>query len=285
MARVPSRIAGRITSGIKKFQPILNSAKKRDLGESDTVTIVVDMLSEIFGYDKYSEITSEHCIRGTYCDLATKLDGEIRMLFEVKAIGLDLKDIHTKQAIDYAANEGIDWVTLTNGMFWKVYKVAFTKPIDKELVLELDFSQLNSRTSKDVESLFLFCKEGWSKSVLGEYHSQKQALNRFFLGSIILSESCLQLIRRELRRQSPDVKVDTDEIKEVLTSEVLKRDVVEGDKAEEARKKVARASSKSLRTRRVKKSSTTMESPSNGTESEASASTVALKDGKSPLGG
>ncbi len=107
MANVPSRIADRITSGIKRFQPILAAAKSRDVGESDTVTIVVDMLSDVFGYDKYSEITSEHAIRGTFCDLATKIDGVLQLLIEVKAIGLELKDQHVKQAVDYASNQAL----------------------------------------------------------------------------------------------------------------------------------------------------------------------------------
>jgi predicted type IV restriction endonuclease len=247
MAKIPAKIADRISSGIKRFQPILASAKSRDVGESDTVTIVVDMLAEIFGYDKYSEITSEHAIRGTYCDLATKIDGALQMLIEVKAVGLDLKEGHVKQAIDYAANQGVDWVVLTNAMRWRVYKVTFAKPIDQELVIEIDFSQLSSKSQKDLECLYLFCKEGWIKSVLGEYHTQKQALSRFFLGAMILSEPVLQLLRRELRRLSPDVRVETDEIKAVLISEVLKREVTEGEQAEAARKKAARAASKSLR--------------------------------------
>ena len=70
------------------------------------------MLAAVFGYDKYSEVTSEFSIRGTYCDLATKLDGVVQTLIEVKAVGYDLKEAHTKQAIDYAANQGVDWVLL-----------------------------------------------------------------------------------------------------------------------------------------------------------------------------
>ena len=133
MANVPSRVADRITTGIKRFQLILASAKSRDVGESDTVTIIVDMLAEIFGYDKYSEITSEHAIRGTFCDLAIKIDSVLQLLIEVKAIGLDLKDQYVKQAVDYAANQGVDWVVLTNGLVWRVYKVTFAKPIESEL--------------------------------------------------------------------------------------------------------------------------------------------------------
>ena len=132
MAKLPSKIADRINNGLKRFQPILTAAKSRDVGESDTVTIIVDMLAEIFGYDKYSEITSEHAIRGTYCDLATKIDGVLQMLVEVKAIGIDLKEQHVKQAVDYAANQGVDWVVLTNGIVWRIYKVTFAKPICEE---------------------------------------------------------------------------------------------------------------------------------------------------------
>ena len=58
----------------------------------------------------------------------------------------------------------------------------------------------------------------------------------------------LEVIRRELRRISPDVRIDIDQIKAVLLSEVIKREVIEGDKADEARKKIARVASKALRT-------------------------------------
>src|SRR5687768_16227688 len=96
---VPMKVAERLAAGLKRFQPVLQSAKARDVNESDTSLIVTDMLAEVFGYDKYSEITRELCIRGTFCDLATRIDGKFQTLFEVKAIGLDLKDSHIKQAV------------------------------------------------------------------------------------------------------------------------------------------------------------------------------------------
>lgn len=116
MAAIPKKVLERLIAGIKRYQPILAAAKARDVGEADTVTIIKDMLADIFGYDKYSEVTSEFAIRGTFCDLAIKLDGALQILIEVKAIGLELKELHVKQAIDYAANQGIDWVLLTNGV-------------------------------------------------------------------------------------------------------------------------------------------------------------------------
>jgi len=257
VAKLPSKVADRITAGIKRFQPILASAKSRDVGESDTVTIIVDMLAEIFGYDKYSEITSEHAIRGTYCDLATKIDGVLQMLIEVKAIGIELKDPHVKQAVDYAANQGVDWVVLTNGCTWRIYKVTFAKPISAEVVIEIDFNALNSKNAKDVESIYLFCKEGWIKSVLGEYHSQKQALSRYFIGAMLLTDSVLQVMRRELRRLFPEIKIEIEEIQSVLTSDVMKREVMEGEKADEARKKISRSINKAVKIKAAKSEDST----------------------------
>src|SRR5689334_2689734 len=241
MATIPTRVKDRMTAGIKRFLPVLSSAKTRDVNESDTVTIVTDMLAEVFGFDKYSEITSEYVIRGTYVDLAIKLDGKLELIIEVKAIGLDLKDAYVKQSVDYAANQGIEWVILTNGALWQIYKVTFGKPVGQDLVLEINFLNANPKNAADLDNLYLLTKEGIGRSVLGDYHTQRQALSRFFIGAIVMSDPVLEVIRRELRKMSPDVKIDAEQIKEVLLQEIFKRDVVEGEKAEEARRKIARA--------------------------------------------
>jgi hypothetical protein len=237
---VPIRISERLVAGIKRYQPVLVSAKSRDVNESDTVTIIKDILSDVFGYDKYAEITSEHQIRGTFCDLALKMDGELRLILEAKAIGIELKDMHVKQAVDYAANQGVDWVVLTNGESWRIYRIIFAKPIGQELVLEFSFSALSSRSTGDIETLHLLSRESWAKSLLGDYHTQRQALSRFFIGAMLLSEPVLEILRRELRKVSPGVRIDMDEISSVLSGEVIKRDVLEGEKAEEAKKKIQR---------------------------------------------
>jgi hypothetical protein len=262
MASVPKKVAERLIAGLKRYQPILAAAKARDVGESDTVTIVKDMLADIFGYDKYSELTSEFAIRGTYCDLAIKLDAKLSTLIEVKAIGIELKEAQVKQAVDYAANQGVDWVLLTNGIRWCVYRVFFTRPIGQELVVDLDLSTLNARSDSDLETLYLWCKEGWQRSALGDFHTQKQALSRFFLGAMVLSDPVLEVVRRELRRVSPDVRIDIEQIRTVLVNEVLKREVMEDPKADEARKKISRVANKALRAKEAKTDGAQLETPS-----------------------
>lgn len=272
MASIPKRVEDRLAAGVKKFQPVLAAAKSRDVNESDTVVILNDIFADVFGYDKYFEITSEFAIRGTFCDLAIKLDGKVQALIEVKAVGIELKDQHVKQAIDYAANQGIDWVVLTNSLQWRIYKVVFAKPIDQELVCEFNFLGLEAKNDDHLTLLFLLSKEGWTKSAVSDFHQQKQALSRFFVGATLLSEPVLAVIRRELKRVSPDVRIEVEQISEVLLQEVIKREVVESEKYMAAEKLLNRAAAKSLRS----KKSDTPETPSNDSAPPSEVSTPVL---------
>ena len=67
---VSKKAAERMVHGLKRMVPIVQSQRARDVSEADTVTLVKDLLAEVFGYDKYSELTGEFAIRGTFCDLA-----------------------------------------------------------------------------------------------------------------------------------------------------------------------------------------------------------------------
>lgn len=244
MATITQKIQARISEGLKRFQPIVESAKIRDVSESDTVVMLTGVLSEILGYDKYLDITTELAIRGTYCDLALKIDGKLSLLIEAKAIGIELKEPHVKQVVDYAANKGIEWVILTNAVNWRIYKVVFSKPIQNILICDIDFLKLRPKAAEDIEKIFLLSKEAVSKSSLEEYFTQKQATNRFMIGNLLCEDAILNTIKKELKQIYPDIKVTNDEIKTVLTTDVIKREILTGDESEDAKRKIAKANKK-----------------------------------------
>ncbi|MBU8920929.1 MAG: type I restriction enzyme HsdR N-terminal domain-containing protein [Bacteroidales bacterium] len=246
MARIPKKVIDRITKSAPRFQKILQAAKDRDVNESDTVTIVTDLLAEVFGYDKYSEITSELAIRGTFCDLAVKVGGEIKFLIEVKAIGLSLNSNHLRQAVGYGASEGIPWIVLTNGTNWEIYKIRFEQPISTELVCEFNLLDLSARNSGDQDKLFLLCKEGLSKDAIEDYHTKVSSLNRFVIAALIQSEPIIGVLRRELKKLAPGTKIADEEISEMFP-DVLKRDVLDGEDAQRAQKQVKKAAAAQAR--------------------------------------
>lgn len=245
MLTIPAKVNERITKNLKKYQKIVAIAKNNDINEADTVSIVKDILCDVLGFDKYSEVTSEYAVKRTFCDLAIKKDGAPYILIEVKAIGLTLKDDHTKQALDYGANAGINWIILTNAAHWKIYKIIFAQPIQSELVYEFNFEDLNPRKAIDIEMLYYLSKEAAAKSakkgLLDEYREQKQLLSRYLLGQILLTDEVLNTIRKILKKISPASKVNTEEIKLVLENEVIKREVFDEGKTGDVKKKIQRA--------------------------------------------
>lgn len=247
---LPTKVRNRIVSGLKRLSPIIIQQKARDVSEADTVTLVKDLLSEVFGYDKYSELTSEYAIRGTYCDLATKIEDKLTQIVEVKAIGTNLDDRHVKQAVDYASNQGVEWVILTNAITWRLYHVIFSKPIDKRLIVEISIPTIDCKREEQLETLYLFTKEGFRKGVHIALRDRQDATNRYMLAALIVNnDSVLATIRRELRRVV-DVLVTEEEIAAVLRNEVIKRDVLEGPTADLAAKRASRKEDRPLRAAR-----------------------------------
>jgi len=259
MSTIPKTAEKRIRDGIKKYKNILKTAKDRDVNESDTVTIVNDMLADICGYDKYTEITREFAIRGTYCDLAIKLEEKLIFLIEVKAIGIDLKENHLRQALQYASSSGVEWVILTNGDRWQANRVIFEKPIKTEVAFDFSFID-PPKITKLIEFFFLLGKEGAKKSAIDAYHEERQLTSRFMIAQILQTEPALNLIRKQLRALSGKVKITNEDILNTLQLQILKREVTEGEDAIHAKKRLGAASR--VKKNSHKKGATEVESPS-----------------------
>ena len=273
MASVPKKLADHYAKTVSKFQCVLKAAVDRDINEADTVAIVKDIFSDVMGFDKYTEITREYAIRGTFCDLAIKIEDKLQYLVEVKAIGLDLKENHLRQAVNYGVNQGVQWVVLTNGVRWELYRIRFERPVKHELVSSFDFLDLKPKKSEDQEILFLFSSEGLDKSAREDYYERVKCVNRFVIGNLVLSDPIVTLIRREVKKLSKGLKLDKSEVDTILRKEVLKRDVIEGEEAAKALARVKQIARKTKRpqkpAKRSEPTSTTSADPALHEQSES----------------
>ena len=232
--KLTKKVEDRLKNNVAKFKKVLAVAKNRDLNESDTVAIINDMLSEVFGYEKYTEITSELMIRGTYCDLAIRLNNKFEsgFLIECKRVGVELKEEHMRQAVNYGVNKGIQWVILTNGIDWRLYRLRFEQPVSWDLVARFDWEALDLKSEHDLEKLFCLCKEGIEKNAREELYEKVQCVNRFVIGQLILQEPVVSILRRELRKLADGLSIDESEIESHLRTGVLKRDIIDEDEPE-----------------------------------------------------
>jgi hypothetical protein len=229
----------RVTENMKKYQGIVAQIKKKDANESDTVTVITDILQDVFGYNKYTEITSEYAIRGTYCDLAViGANKKIRFLIEVKAISVALNDSHIKQAIDYGANAGVSWVILTNAEHWMIYKIKFGQPIDKELVYEFSLLEFTGKKDKELEAIFAVSKEGQDNTAIDDFYTNIQIKNKFFIGNLVNSEEVYSVVRKTMKKLFPDIKITEEEIADMMSNDIIKREIIDSDESKKAKKDI-----------------------------------------------
>jgi hypothetical protein len=239
--KIPKKAQDRLITGLRRYQPIVGKLRERDISEADTVTVIKDMLSDIFGYDKYTELTSEQQVRSTFCDLAIRVEGKVYYLAEVKSAGTNLNDNHLRQAVNYGAHHGIEWVLLTNAIEWKVYRIKFGQPINWSEVYHFDMCKLSSRSVDDLAKLFMLCRESISSDSLADYHRHAQILNRYTVAEVLQSDAMVATLRREMRRLFDGLKVTDEELRTILTNDVIKRDALDGDNPKAAKTTVKRA--------------------------------------------
>jgi hypothetical protein len=199
-----------LKSLVKSFKPIIQQAKARNANEADTANIVHKFFQDVLGWD-FLDLTSEYKIKNTFCDLAVKHDGEIRLLIEVKAIGLNLKEEHLRQASAYAAHEGVHFVMLTNGEVYRVYHVGFGERITVALVMEVDLS--SELTLDDYTELYLLSKHSLPKYQIEDYWDQQETLSRENIIEALQSEEVINALSKYFKSQY-ELKVDATTLKQ-----------------------------------------------------------------------
>lgn len=130
---------------------------------------------------------------------------------------------------------------LTNAIDWKVYRIKFGQPIDWAEVYSFDMCKLSSRSAEDLAKLFMLCRESISSDSLVDYHRQAQIVNRYTVAELLQGDAMITALRREMRRLFEGLKVSEEELRIILTNDVIKRDTLDGDQPKAAKTAVKRA--------------------------------------------
>lgn len=247
--KVPETVKKRLIEKVPRYQKLLADAKAGGVNEDDTVTIVVDMLNEVFGFKKISEITQQYRIKNKKCDVAVKLGDEIQYLVEVKAIRTNpLKEDHIEQAVNYAAREkNTDWVILTNGIRWLVFRVLLKDEVRHEQVFDFDFMDVKPRNTKHQETLFMLCRRGVNKpkAPIEELYGRQQVVNKHKIAAVLMmSEEVHKIIARELKKLGQNTKPDKKEIAAIIAKQVISPDLVDDEETKKAMAKIKRMQNK-----------------------------------------
>lgn len=169
--------------------------------ESGTRIMVNSFLTEVLGYKELEEIKTEFRIRGEYADYVVQLKRKKHIVIEVKSIQLDLNDKHLRQSLNYATNEGIDWILLLNGRQVELYRVNFGKPISSTLIYSINLMDTDS-FKKCPEQLWYITKKAIEKGELESFWKRSNALQPEYLAKLTYSEEIIKRLRNDLKNEA-----------------------------------------------------------------------------------
>ena len=210
----------RMKAAIKKFSKPLADLVARDANEGDTRLLVTDMLCDGFGFDKYSELTTEYRVKGEFADYGIRLEKDLIAFLEVKRVNTRLSSKHLRQVESYAVNEGVEWVILTSGVVWQVYHITGGLPVVVDLALEVDLLGEETNTQK-ANQLYYLTKESLKRRQIDSLWQAKRATSPKSLASVLCSENVVTAIRRELKRATGQSVTD-EEVVRLLNHTVLR---------------------------------------------------------------
>ena len=213
----------RIRKGLQRYTDVLKKATERGLNEEDTSTIVHAMLVDLLGYERFWEIAGQYRTRGRFADWAVKLEDKVQFFVEVKQLGDTLRERDLFQVISYSVQQDLSWSVLTTGDVWQCHRISTGKDVKEFFeVRMLDASQ---PLEEKVESFYLLSKEGVSRSALDAHWAHAEAYRPEKLCKLLFSDDVLNALRRLVRRENPNRRVDITDLREALLRGVIRGDL------------------------------------------------------------
>lgn len=208
---------------IDELQPLIKRHRRSGIKELPTRTIFIDPLLIALGWDVRNpdEVELEYpTIDGKSVDYALKINRKPVIFLEAKALDDSLDDVKAiTQVVGYAANEGVNWCVLTNGIRYKVYSSTERATAPNKLLFEISIDPENS-AERPIEQVIAhlnrFSRTSMEDGVLDEIGEEifttakvRKAIDRLFAEQ---DDAFVRLIRKGLE----DENVSPTQIKAAL---------------------------------------------------------------------
>lgn len=225
----------KLLENLKAYHKRFLSGTITDLDESGTRIMINHFLSDVLGFIALEEVRTEYMIKGTYADYMIQVNGKRHFLVEVKAFSLNLNDNHIRQAINYGANEGVEWALLTNGRQFDLYKILFEKPIQHKKVFSINLADA-SNLKPSVDEFQFMTKELTLKSGLDTLWNKAMALSAPIISKFLLSSDVVCAIRKNVNKEFA-TKFTDEQLQETIYSIITTKIDIDGFKMPKLQKK------------------------------------------------
>jgi hypothetical protein len=190
----------KLLNALKIYNKKFFSGKLAELDESGTRLMINYFLTEVLGFIPIEEVKTEYMIKGTYADYVVQTKGLRHFLVEVKSLSFDLSGKHLRQAINYGANEGIEYALLTNGKKFDFYKIILSKSIEEIKVFSLDLS--NATELKNCLNVLQYLhRDSVLDKGLHQLWNKTIALDPRNIAGLLYTQPVLNFIKRVLKKK------------------------------------------------------------------------------------
>jgi predicted transport protein/predicted type IV restriction endonuclease len=217
-----------IVSCIEQLRMELTKHGKRDLKEYPTRVIFIDPLLEALGWDVRDPDEAEleyPTIDAKSVDYALKINRKPVLFIEAKPLNDPLTDVKSvTQVVSYAANAGVEWCILTNGVTYKIYRSTEKAEAPDKLLFEvsIDPKEAESMSIQRVAGLFeRFSRDAMARDVLDNIGEQvfttakiRKALDKLFMDP---PNTLIRLIRSTVGDDTIKPKQVRDALKRLWT--------------------------------------------------------------------
>ena len=184
-----------IISRIETLRMKLDKLRKDDLKEYPTRRIFIDPLLKALGWDVEDPDVAEleyTTIDGKSVDYALKINRKPVLFIEAKPLNDPLTDVKSiTQIVSYAANAGIEWCILTNGVTYKVYRSTEKVEAPDKLLFEISFDPKETEgisTQQIAERFERISRDAMAEGLLDDIGEQiftmtkvRKALDKLFI--------------------------------------------------------------------------------------------------------
>jgi predicted type IV restriction endonuclease len=208
---------------IEEIRGKLESLRRHSLKETSTRTIIIDPLLESLGWDirDPEEVQLEYpTVDSKSVDYALKINKKTVLLVEAKALDDPLTDVKAiTQVVGYAANDGIEWCVLTNGITWKIYRSMEKCQAPDKLMFEVVLDQHESDSMSNtqiVNKMWRISRDEMAKGTLDALGEQTFTDSKVAKALDILISDAPRVLLNLIKKMTNDENLKPQKIKESL---------------------------------------------------------------------
>ena len=217
-----------LLSLLRELQVKLERFRKEGLKETPTRTIFIDPILGALGWEVRDpdEVQLEYpTVDGKSVDYALKINRKPVLLVEAKSLSDPLTDVKdVTQTTGYAANDGIVWCILTNGVRWRVYRSVEQCPAPEKLMYEVSYDPADLEgvsLERVAEQFQRFSREQMAKGTLDALGEQTFTDGKIRKGLHLLLADPPRVFLKIVRNSAGDKSLRPQTIKESLSRILL----------------------------------------------------------------